>query len=74
MEEKVIDKSTVALVGIDGRPLKEKFEISEPLEIDQEYIITMRVQCWKADMSSNNDGTVNVLFKVTPDCLEIKKV
>lgn len=73
MEEKIIDKSNLMFTTIAGRPLNIKFEIDEPLEIDKEYIITIRGTCFKADMSSNNDGTVNMLYKITPDCIKIKK-
>jgi hypothetical protein len=59
------------LSNTKGNPLNTKFEIDEKLEMDKEYTILIRGTVFSENYTTNNDGSVNALYKICPSCLEV---
>ena len=66
-----VDKIEVTLSETSGRPLKQKWEIKDLLNIDGEYTMILKGQVFTKQEKTNNDGTVNVVFKICPSDFEI---
>lgn len=66
-----VDKIEVTLAETNGRPLKKKWEISELLRMDGEYTMIIKGQVFTKQEKTNNDGTVDVVFKICPNDFEL---
>jgi hypothetical protein len=66
-----VDKIEVTLAETNGRPLKKKWEIPELLNIDGNYTVIIKGQVFTKQEKTNNDGTVNVVFKICPNDFEL---
>jgi hypothetical protein len=69
--EKTIDQNKLMLSNTSGRPLNTKFEIDEKLEMDSEYTILIKGTVFSESYTTNNDGSVNALYKICPSDLQI---
>lgn len=70
---KVIDIAKLMLCNDKGNPLNTKYEISEALEMGKDYVIFIKGQLFSETYLDNNDGSVNALFKICPQEIEIIK-
>lgn len=59
-----IDKIQFQITGIDGKPLKTKFEMKDKLDIDGDYTILLKGAVFTEQGFSNQDGTINLLYKL----------
>jgi translation initiation factor 2 beta subunit (eIF-2beta)/eIF-5 len=66
-----IDLNKLMLSNEKGNALGRKFEITEKLEMDKEYTILIKGQVFSESYTTNNDGSVNALYKICPSCLEV---
>lgn len=71
---KNIDQNKVMLSTIKGTPLNTKWEIPTKLEMDKEYIVILKGTVFSENYTTNNDGSVNALYKICPTEIEIKNV
>ena len=69
--EKTIDLTKLMLSNEKGNPLGRKFEIKEKLEMDKEYVVLLKGSVFAESYTTNNDGSVNALFKICPSSIEV---
>lgn len=69
--EKDLDQIKLMISNTKGNPLNVKFEIDDKLEIDKEYTILLKGQVFAESYTTNNDGSVNVLYKICPSELKV---
>jgi hypothetical protein len=66
-----IDLNKLMLSNEKGNPLGRKFEITEKLEMDKEYTILLKGSVFSESYTTNNDGSVNALYKICPSVLQV---
>ena len=68
-----VDKREFQLTDLKGKPLKTKFEIKDKLKITEDYTILIKASVFTEQAFDNQDGTLNILYKLGVKDIEIIK-